>query len=133
MTPRMSLLVAGVAALVFAVAYLGLVVPMSKAAPTFTAAGKVVGRVFQEAHAVGNVGYGMKAANQVQVLDQYLIDVQLDSGEVVRGSWPVHQIDSLPIGTRVNVRYQQRTLLIFWKRTFVDNIELMGSPSATVP
>jgi hypothetical protein len=124
----MSLLLAGVAALLFAVSYLGLVLPMSKPAPTFTAAGKVIGRVFQEAHAVGNVGYGMKAANQVQVREQYLIDVQLDSGEVLRGSWPVHQIDSLPVGARVNVRFQRRTLLLFWKRTFVDEIELMGPP-----
>jgi hypothetical protein len=123
----MPLIVAVVAGLAFVVIFLGGVLPLTKPAPTFTATGKVIGRVFQEAHTIGNVGYGMKAGNQVQVWDQYLIDVRLDSGEILRGSWPVHQIDSIPDGTRVRVRFQRRALLIFWKRTWVDDIELMAS------
>ena len=124
---RMPLVLAGAAGLAFAVIFLGIVLPLSKPAPTFTAAGKVIGRVFQEAHTMGNVGYGMKTGNQIQVGDQYLIDVQLDSGEVLRGSWPVHQIDSLPDGARVSVRFQRRVLLLFWKRTWVDDIAPMAS------
>jgi hypothetical protein len=124
---RMPLILAAVAGLAFAVIFWGIVLPLTKPVPTFTAAGKVIGRVFQEAHSVGNVGYGMKTGNQIQVGDQYLIDVQLDSGEVLRGSWPVHQIDSVPVGTRVSVRFQRRVLLLFWKRTWVDDIQPVAS------
>jgi hypothetical protein len=119
----MPLIVAAIAAVVFAVILLGLYLPLANAAPTSTAAGRVIDRVFDPAHTVGKVGYGMKAGNQIQVGDQYLIDVRLDSGEILRGTWPAHSIDNLPVGARVNVRFQRRVLLLFWKRTFVDGIE----------
>jgi hypothetical protein len=124
---RMPLIIAAFSAVAFAVILLGLYLPLIKPAPTLTAAGKVVDRVFDPAHTVGKVGYGMKAGNQIQVGDQYLIDVRLDSGEVLRGTWPAHSIDNLPVGARVNVRFQRRALLLLWKRTFVDAIEPLAS------
>jgi hypothetical protein len=119
----MPLIIAALAAAAFAVIFLGLYLPLAKPAATSTAAGKVIDRLFDPAHAVGNVGYGMKAGNQIQVDDQYLIDVRLDSGEILRGTWPAHSIDNLPVGTKVNVRFQRRVVLLFWKRTFVEAIE----------
>ena len=86
----------------------------------------VISRVLQTGQALGKVGYAMNAGNQVQVGPQYLIDVRLDSGELLRGTWPAPQIDVLPVGARVNVRLQRRVLLLFWKRTLVEDIALIA-------
>ncbi len=126
----MSLILAVLSAVAFAVIYLGMVLPLSKPLPTSTATGTVINRVFEGEHTVGNVGYGMKAGHQVRIGDQYLIDVRPDSGEVLRGTWPAPTIDNLPVGARVTVKFQRRVLLLFWKRTFVDDIELIASEQA---
>ena len=123
----MPLIIAAFSAIAFVAIFLGMYLPMSQRAQTLTAAGRVIRRVFAPAHTVGKAGYGMKAGNQIRVGDQYLIDVQLDSGEIVRGTWPAPSIDNLPVGMRVNVRFQRRVLLFFWKRTWVDNIEPLSS------
>jgi hypothetical protein len=125
--PKISIILALVSAVAFGVIYVGMVLPLSKPVPSFTATGTVVGRIFQEAGTLGKVGYGMKMGNQVQVGEHYLIDVRLDSGETLRGSWPAPTIENLPMGTRVKVQFQRRVLMLFWKRTWVDDIEPLAS------
>ena len=123
---KMPLIIAAVSAVAFAVIFLGVYLPLTKPALTETAAGTVISRVLQTGQALGKVGYAMNAGNQVQVGPQYLIDVRLDSGELLRGTWPAPQIDVLPVGARVNVRLQRRVLLLFWKRTLVEDIALIA-------
>jgi hypothetical protein len=128
-SPKAKLVMAAVLAVVFAVGFFGVYLPLSKPAPTLTALGRVIGHTLQNARTVGMPGVGMKAGNQVRIGKHYSIDIRLDSGEVVRGSWPLPTVDALPIGSRVKVKLQRRVLLLFWKRTWVDDIEAISSGS----
>jgi len=124
---RMAYILAGLAAVAFVIIFFGFYLPLSRPAATFTAPGRVIARVFEKAHTVGKVGYEMKTGNQIEIGDRYLIDVRLDSGEILRGTWPASQIDGLPVGTRVNVRFQRRVLALFWKRTLVEDVQPLAT------
>ena len=102
--------------------YIVLYIPLTQSVPAFSAEGTVIARTFDGVHAVGNPGVGMKTGNQIAIDDRYLIDIRLDSGEVVRGVWPPFMIDRLPIGQRVSVQCEHRGFPPLWEKTVVREI-----------
>jgi hypothetical protein len=142
MTNPTKLLVAIVALIFAVVVIVTRYIPLTESTastPPFTVDGTVIARTLDPSHTVGNPAGRRRVTNGLltefnnyKTLDQYLIDVRLDNGEVVRGTWP-GVIDNIPIGQRVSVTCQRRNLPRTGQMTMVLNIALLTKPAQVQP
>ena len=120
------LLFAGVVLIVF-------YFPLTQSVPSFIAQGTVIARTFEAAHERtldSPLQSPSHAIRRLAVGEQYLIDIRLDEGEVVRGTWPVPTVDQLPLGQRVSVTCERRGFAPFWHKTYVKAIAAVSTDRA---
>jgi membrane protein implicated in regulation of membrane protease activity len=110
-------LVAGAIVLVY-------VVPAALPAVAFAVQGTVITRTYRPAHSelIGQPQSNSHAPHTMAVGEQYLIEIRLDSGEIVRSTWPVPTIDKIPVGQRVSVTGARRGFAPLWHRTLIREV-----------
>jgi hypothetical protein len=102
--------------------------PLTQSVPSFITQGAVIARTFEAAHEKvldSPLQSPSHAVHRVAVGERYLIDIRLDDGEVVRGTWPVPTVDQLPLGQRVSVTCERRGFAPIWHKTYVKEITVI--------
>jgi hypothetical protein len=116
-------------AILFAVLTGGIWVVLLRPVPLKTAMGTITKRSFKPAgtywqHRVG-VNRGFRTATPIPIAEAYIFEVAVDGfGSPVFYSLNTVASQAFEVGTRVQVRYQERSIPFIWKRVYVVDMRL---------
>ncbi len=135
MNPKTKLVLLGSAAfLIAAVLYGQLSMSSSKPGTPFTADGEVVSRVFEPEHDAVPRPYTKQQLGHAQawakVGARYLINVKLDSGEMLTGDCAPQAVDQYPVGQRVRIQGERNAPTLFGKGIIIHSMLPVGASGA---